>query len=66
MIEYEDVVRSINQAYRQWLVENDGPAREQATELGRAMGFKPEAINTMIDEFSRGPLKEWSAQQSGI
>ena len=64
-MEYEDVVRSINQAYWQSLLENDGPAREQAAALAQHYGFQPHAANTMIEEFSRLPLQEWLAQQAG-
>jgi len=64
-MEYEDVVRSINQAYWQSLLENDGPARELAAALAQRYGFQPTAANTMIEEFSRAPLQEWLAQQAG-
>jgi hypothetical protein len=64
-MEYEDVVRSITQTYWQSLLENDAIAREQAAELAQRYGFQPHAANTMIEEFSRLPLQEWLAQQSG-
>lgn len=63
-IEYEDMVRTINQAYWQSLLENDGMAREQAAALAQRYGFQPQAADTMIDEFSRQPLQEWLATQS--
>lgn len=64
-MEYEDVVRSINQAYWHSLLENDAAAREQAAALAQRYGFQPHAANTMIEEFSRLPLQEWLAQQAG-
>ena len=64
-MEYEDVVRNITQTYWQTLLENDGMAREQASALAQRYGFMPTAANTMIEEFSRLPLQEWLAQQSG-
>ena len=64
-MEYEDVVRSINQAYWQSLLENDAQAREQASALAQRYGFQPQAADTMIEEFSRLPLQEWLAQQAG-
>lgn len=65
MIDYADVVRSITQAYWQALLENDLTARRQASELAERYGFNPDAADTMIDEFSRQPLQEWLAHQSG-
>lgn len=65
-MEYEDAVRSINQAYWQSLLENDGAAREHAAALAQRYGFHANAANTMIEEFSRQPLQEWLAQQSGV
>ena len=64
-MEYEDMVRSITQAYWTALLEQDGPAREQAMALVQRYGFMPDAANTIIDEFSRKPLQEWLAPQSG-
>ncbi len=65
-IEYEDVVRSITHAYWKTLLENDATARAHAAEQARLMGLKPEAADTMINTFSRGPLQEWLAHQSGV
>lgn len=65
-IEYEDVVRSITQAYWQALLEHDAAARAQAAEQAALLGFRPEAAETMINQFSRGPLEEWLAHQSGV
>lgn len=65
MIDYNDVVRSITQAYWQALLENDYTARQQASELAERYGFNSSAADTMIDEFSRQPLQEWLAHQSG-
>lgn len=64
-MEYVDVVRTVNQAYWQSLLENDAAARQMAAELAERFGFQPHAANTMIEEFSRQPLQEWLAQQSG-
>lgn len=64
-MDYTDIVRSINQAYWQTLLENDASARQNAASMAEQMGFQPEAADTMIDEFSRQPLQEWLAQQSG-
>jgi len=65
-MEYEDVVRSINQAYWQSLLENDGIAREQAAAMAQRFGFQADAADTMIKEFSKQPLQEWLARQSGV
>lgn len=63
-MDYADVVRSINQAYWQALLENDEQAQQAASEVAEQMGFMPEAAKTMIEQFSRQPLSEWLAQRS--
>lgn len=65
-MEYEDVVRSVTQAYWQTLLENDEYARLHAAALAQRYGFQPAAAYTMIEEFSRQPLQEWLARQSGM
>ncbi|TKW60957.1 MAG: hypothetical protein DI628_08725 [Blastochloris viridis] len=65
-IEYEDVVRSLTHAYWTTLLEKDAEARAIAAEKAQLMGFTPEAANTMINTFSRKPLEEWLAHQSGV
>jgi hypothetical protein len=64
-MEYVDIVRTVNQAYWQSLLENDAAARQFAADLAERFGFQPQAADTMIEEFSRQPLQEWLAQQSG-
>ena len=64
-MEYEDMVRSITQAYWSALLEQDGPAREQAAALMQRYGLAPGAADTIIEEFSRKPLQEWLAPESG-
>lgn len=63
-MDYADVVRSINQAYWQSLLQNDEQAQAIASQVAEQMGFMPEAAKTMIEEFSRQPLNEWLAQRS--
>jgi len=63
--DYDDAVRSITQAYWHTLLENDTAARARAAAQAEHMGFAPEAAETMVNQFSREPLKEWLAQQSG-
>lgn len=65
MSDYNDAVRSITQAYWQSLLENDLAARQQASQLAERYGFNAQAADTMINEFSRQPLAEWLAHQSG-
>lgn len=64
-MEYQDVVSEINRAYWKALFDMDGPAREQAQAIAQRFGFQPEAADTMINEYSQGPLQEWLAQKSG-
>jgi hypothetical protein len=61
---YDDMVRSITQAYWQKLLAEDGPAREQAAALMQRYGFEADAADTIIEEFSRKPLQDWLAPQS--
>lgn len=63
-MEYTDVVRSINQAYWQMLLENDADARAFAGRVAEQLGFQASAAETMIEQFSRRPLAEWLAQRS--
>lgn len=64
-MEYNDVVRDVNQTYWQTLLENDAFARKLAEELVQRYGFQPQAAESMIEEFSRQPLQDWLAQKSG-
>lgn len=63
-MDYADVVRTINQAYWQTLLENDARAQEAAAQVAQSMGFTGEAARNMIEQDSRGPLSEWLAHRS--
>lgn len=64
-MEYEDMVRVITQTYWNAVLEQDGPAREQAAALMQRYGLNPEAADAIIEEFSRKPLQQWLAPESG-
>lgn len=63
-MEYEDMVRAITRTYWKALLDQDGPAREQAAALMHRYGLNPDAADKIIEEFSRKPLQEWLAPQS--
>lgn len=64
-IEYEDMVRSINNAYWQALMDNDAKAREVARQTAELYGFARDAGDNIVNEFSLAPLQEWLGHRSG-
>ncbi len=64
--EYEDMVRSFTHTYWTTLMAYDAVARAQVAEQAEALGMRREAADTIINTFSRGPLEEWLAHQSGV
>jgi hypothetical protein len=64
MQDYLDAVRNINQAYWQHLLTHDAEALAKAAKIAADLGFQPEAVATMINEFSRQPLQEWLTRRS--
>jgi hypothetical protein len=64
-LDYDDMVRSISQAYWQTLMDNDSAAREMARQTAEIYGFLPNAGDTIVDQFGVGPLQEWLGHQTG-
>jgi hypothetical protein len=64
MQDYDDAIRTINQAYWAYLLEHDANALATATQLAEQLGFEPKAVPQILNEFSRQPLQEWLTRRS--
>jgi hypothetical protein len=64
MQDYLDAVRNINHAYWAHLLEHDDQAIAMATRLAEQLGFEPEAVPHILNEFSRQPLQDWLTRRS--
>lgn len=66
MTDYIDAVRSINHAYWSHLLEHDehaiGIARQQAEQLG----LSTDAVENILNEYSRQPLQEWLTRRATV
>lgn len=58
-MDYDEMVRTITQAYIKELLSKDDAARAAAAALMQRYGLPPEAADTIIETYSRGPIKEW-------
>lgn len=66
MTDYLDAVRSINHAYWAHLLEHDDQAVQMARKQAEQLGLSPEAVQNILNEFSRQPLQEWLTRRATI
>jgi hypothetical protein len=66
MTDYIDAVRSINHAYWSHLLEHDEQAIEIARQQATQLGLSAEAVQNILNEFSRQPLQEWLTRRATV
>jgi hypothetical protein len=66
MTDYLDAVRSINHAYWAHLLEHDAQAIEIARQQAQQLGLSQEAVENILNEFSRQPLQEWLTRRATV